>query len=75
MDNNANIDAQDNKGKTPLMYVAEEIFTVKELLYRGANPHIEDNDGKTFFDYIDDEDKDEIKEYMKRNTINIKPAK
>lgn len=52
LDSGADINAQDNDGKTALMLASEDdkADTVSYLLELGANPHIKDKNGKTALD-------------------------
>ena len=53
----ADINKQDNDGRTPLMWAAlyGKIEVVRELLKRGAKKELKDNDGKTAYDWGNEE--------------------
>ncbi|OVE76502.1 hypothetical protein BVX98_05850 [bacterium F11] len=67
----AYIDAQDTKGSTALMLSARSgcIKCVKSLMVAGADISIEDNEGKTAFSYARHQNRDGIKELLKKEGL------
>jgi ankyrin repeat protein len=61
---------------TDLIFYCEDVFIIKELIYRSANLYSVDGGGNIFFNYLKDYEQDEILDYIDEiNVANIKPAK
>lgn len=72
LDRGADINIVNNKGTSILMYAKTKVFENRNfdlldyLLIRGANPFLKDFFGKTIFDYVNEKDDFEMKEYFNK---------
>jgi ankyrin repeat protein len=72
LDSGADINIVNNKGTSILMYAKTKVFQNRNfflldyLIKRGANPFVKDFFGKTIFDYVNEKDDFEMKEYFNK---------
>lgn len=63
-----NVNAQDDKGLTPLMCASANghLNVVQYLIKEGANPNIKNNEGKTALDLAEENRHEEVAEFLRK---------
>lgn len=63
-----NVNAQDDKGLTPLMCATRNghLNVVQYLIKEGANPNIKNNEGKTALDLAEENRHEEVAEFLRK---------